>query len=80
MLWAWKGDYINLGTEAELGIYYGGGPQWLVNKRLALPMSLTLKYKGSTIITYNANAWWITGFNPRYQNASSSQLNCYFHN
>ena len=24
VLWAWKGDYINLGAGAELGIYTGG--------------------------------------------------------
>ena len=26
ILWAWKGDYLNLGAGAEMGIYYGGEP------------------------------------------------------
>ena len=30
-LWAWKGDYINLGAGAELGIYYYGA---MINKQI----------------------------------------------
>ena len=78
MLWAWKGDYVNLGAGAELGIYYGGGPQWFVNKDLAMPMSLTLKYKGSNIISYSTNTWWITGFNPKYPNKNRDELTAIF--
>ena len=78
ILWIWKGDYLNLGAGAELGIYYGGGPHWLVDKSLSMPMSLTLKYKGRTIISYSANAWWITGFNPFVQDASVSKLTAIF--
>jgi RHS repeat-associated protein len=48
--WAWKGDYLNLGAGAELGIYVNsnwqiGGNEidhWLVDTSLALPMSMTL--------------------------------------
>lgn len=78
IFWAWKGDYLNLGAGAELGIYYGGGPLWLVDKSLAMPMSLTLKYKGRTIISYSANTWWITGFNPEEQDAIASKLTAIF--
>jgi len=78
MIWAWKGDYINLGAGAEIGIYYGGGPQWHVNKSLAMNMSMTLKYKGSTIISYSATTWWLTGFNPRYLNVNSKNLTATF--
>ena len=74
ILWAWKGDYINLGAGAELGIYYGGEPHWFVDKNLAMPMQLNLKYKGKTIIDYSATTWWITGFNPDYLNVDANDL------
>lgn len=49
--WAWKGDYLNLGVSAELGI---GSltPQWIVDKeKLILPMSLRLEDKeGNTLM------------------------------
>ncbi|MFR7761913.1 MAG: RHS repeat-associated core domain-containing protein [Eubacterium sp.] len=74
ILWAWKGDYINLGAGAELGIYYGGGPHWKVNKKLAMSMVMTVSYKNKTIISYSKKTWWITGFNPKYQNAKAKNL------
>ncbi len=75
IFWAWKGDYLNLGAGAELGIYYGGGWHWFVDTRLALKMTLNLKYRGRTIITYYpGKVWWITGFNPYYQNVYAGQL------
>lgn len=75
IFWAWKGDYLNLGAGAELGIYYGGGPHWLVDSKLALKMTLTLKYNGRTIIKYNpGKVWWLTGFNPYYQNVKANKL------
>ena len=40
-----EGGYINLGAGAELGIYYGGGPHWFVDKGLAQQMELCLVYK-----------------------------------
>ena len=74
MLWAWKGDYINLGAGAELGIYYGGNPHWLVDKKLAMDMTLKLKYGGKEIIDWSERTWWITGFNPKYLNKKASDL------
>ena len=56
ILWAWKGDYLNLGAGAELGIYYGGkdiNSFWKVDKSLAMPMTLTLKHKTKGIIVDN---------------------------
>ena len=78
ILWVWKGDYLNLGAGAELGIYYGGGPHWFVDRNLAMPMSLTLKYEGITKISYSAKAWWITGFNPFVQDINVSRLTAIF--
>ena len=78
VLWAWKGNYINLGAGAELGIYYGGEPHWRVDKNLSLDMSMTLQYKGAKIISYSAKTWWITGFNPKYLNVNASDLKVNF--
>ena len=74
IIWVWKGDYINFGTGAELGIYYGGEPHWRVDRSLALPMSLTLQHKGATIISYDETTWWLTGFNPNVSGARPGDL------
>jgi len=86
MLWAWKGDYVNLGAGAELGIYYGGaGGHWLVDKSLAMKMAMFVEYTGyknnqSFLIAYTPTEkqWWITGFNPKYQNVNAGDLTVYF--
>lgn len=44
-IWAWKGDYINLGAGAELGIYVGEGPHLFVDKSVAMPMQMLLSKK-----------------------------------
>ena len=74
ILWLWVGDYINLGAGAEAGIYYGGGPVWLVNSDIAMSMSMDLCYQGDNIISYSAKTWWLTGFNPAYSNVSADDL------
>ena len=81
ILWAWKGDYINLGAGAELGIYYGGTDKdshWKVKKSLAMPMTLTLnhKTKGIVVNNWSDNTWWITAFNPKkeFQNSKADEL------
>ena len=78
IIWMWKGDYINLGAGAELGIYTGGEPHWHVDKRLAMTMYVELRYNGATIISHSDYTWWITGFNPKYQNKSASSLTAIF--
>lgn len=38
-------------------------------------MTLNLKYNGRTIINYIAGTvWWLTGFNPYYQNVKANRL------
>ena len=83
MFWAWKGDYLNLGSGAEMGIYTRmvikgtATDHWLVDTSLAMPMTLTLKgNKGNTIVNYNPSEkqWWITGFNPYCQDVQASNL------
>ena len=88
MLWAWKGDYLNLGAGAEMGLYSRmtigvlNTPHWLVDdKSLAVFTSLLLKDdKGNTIADYNPSAkeWWITSFNPSYQNIKANTLTATF--
>ena len=80
VFWAWKGNYINLGAGAELGIYHGGGPHWKVDKGLAMEMSMSLKYKGKEIISYKEKTWWLTGFNPKreYLDVTANQLSVKF--
>ncbi|ORX45935.1 hypothetical protein BCR36DRAFT_585407 [Piromyces finnis] len=86
ILWAWKGDYINLGAGAELGIYYGGSSKnshWKVKKSLAMPMTLTLTHKTKgTIVNqwdnWGKDAWWITAFNPKYRNVKAGDLTAIF--
>jgi hypothetical protein len=78
MIWAWRGDYLNLGAGAELGIYtqsiipghYNTSPE------LAIPMKLGLMDKnGNMIIQRGASDnWWVTGFNPRYLDANPADL------
>ena len=87
IFWAWKGDYLNMGAGAEMGIYYGGGPHWLIDTKLAMHMTLTLQHKGTTIISWNPQkddsykwdkVWWVTGFNPNYMNVQASDLTAVF--
>ncbi len=82
-LWSWKGDYFNLGAGGETGIYKGTGYQTQSATDHALPMKLTVKdpVTGKYIVNYSSldidtinndggkvgNQWWITGFNPNFQ-------------
>ncbi|BCN29442.1 hypothetical protein bsdtb5_07370 [Anaeromicropila herbilytica] len=48
---------------------------WLVDRSLALPMTLKLTdKKGHKIVNYKPHGkkWWITGFNPYYQNVKAT--------
>ena len=81
--WAWKGDYLNLGAGAELGIYTRLNvlnhetDHWLVDTNLALPMTMNLTDKnGNLIANYSPTdpQWWITSFNPYYQKMQACDL------
>ena len=79
VIWTWKGDYINMGAGAEMGIYTGGGPHWQVDKSLAMSKCMQLQYNGETIIKrYRDYTWWITGFHPGYLNKSQKNLTATF--
>jgi RHS repeat-associated protein len=90
ILWAWKGDYLNLGAGAELGIYSNKSglagkiplsspidDHWLVDTSLAMSMSLTLNDRNGNELFHYApeeKQWWITGFDPYLQNVQASDL------
>ena len=87
IFWAWKGDYLNLGAGAELGIYSKESSllglvdvtspiseHWLVDISLAMPMTMSLNYNGKEIANYSEEHWWITSFNPYHQNVNANDL------
>jgi hypothetical protein len=87
ILWAWKGDYLNLGAGAEMGIYQqvpkiisGDADLWYVNKILAMEMTMTLSYDGTELFKHNpkTNQWWITGFDPKHMDVNPSKLEASF--
>ena len=43
-IWVWKGDYINLGAGAEMGIYLGDQGHRTVDTNLAMKMALIVRY------------------------------------
>ena len=51
---------------------------WVVNKDLSLPMTLTLADTDGNVIIDNYspkdNQWWITGFNPEYTDMMQENL------
>ena len=78
-LWLWKGDYWNLHSGAEIGLYQSPKKQSGVDHYEAidfeLPMTLSLynyrsKYDIENIFSWSPeiNQWWITGFNPKFKN------------
>lgn len=82
ILWAWKGDYFNLGAGGELGIYSNYiNIHSLAETRNPIYSKLQVFYKGKRIIKYHPSylCWWITGFNPKIQyikTANDLSLKC----
>jgi hypothetical protein len=88
VIWAWKGDYINLGAGAELGIYYNGGTElqftgqekiyhWYTGKDYKMPMTLRLEdSEGTQLFDWapEEKNWWITGFDPQHQGVYAENL------
>ena len=76
----WKGDYINLGSSAEVGIYKESAipGHWLTSTENAMPMSLKLQEidSGKVLFDYHPseNQWWINGFDPSHQYANADNL------
>lgn len=84
IIWLWKGDYVNLGAGLEIGFYkrFKYAPMfWYVSKKVTLKMTIKLIISDTIIIDWNANdvsQWWITGFNPKYQDYLASEMTGYY--
>ncbi len=84
-IWTWRGDYLNLGSGAEIGIYqnphdFFGVIQWDVAD-FRLPMTLNLyNYYGKNQIENIfcwapiEKQWWITGFNPNIKPVAKNMV------
>lgn len=86
VIWTWYGNYLNLGSGAEIGIYdnphisLGGIQQWDAAD-FTLPMTLNLYnyYSQDNIENIfcwapNEEQWWITGFNPKFLNPDVTKM------
>ncbi len=84
VLWMWKGDYWNLQSGTEIGLYryngdYSGTKQYDVID-FEVPMKLYLYYNEggsySNVFSWEPTdyQWWITGFNPDYREANPSKM------
>ncbi|MCM1090667.1 MAG: DUF4474 domain-containing protein [Butyrivibrio sp.] len=82
-LWLWKGDYWNLNSGAEIGLYVDSGKDLgsdLIHYHaidFEVPMTLSLyNYYGvdhiNNIFSWvpDKEQWWITGFSGTYPNAN----------
>jgi Domain of unknown function (DUF4474) len=81
ILWAWHGDYLNIGAGCELGFYSRDKSilskepldHYFVDQNLSIPMQLYLYnyYSSSNIDSIYSwqpteKQWWITGFDPEH--------------
>ncbi len=87
VLWIWRGDYLNLGGGAEMGIYktitvpWAQGYHWdAVDFELPMTLSLYDYSKHSenpdTIFRWTPkdDQWWITGFKPDFTNPQKDKM------
>ena len=87
VIWAWRGSYLNLGSGAEIGVYTNphtlpvvGIEQWdVVNFTLPMTLNLYNYYSKNDIENIfcwapNAEQWWITGFNPEFDDPNVSKM------
>ena len=78
VLWMWRGDYINFGAGAEMGLYSGGPNHWAtgIMGGHMLPMSIVVYENGERFIDYAPPEphWWITGFDPSRQGVSDQDI------
>ena len=80
IIWMWKGDYVNLGSGAEVGIYKESviPGHYLTGKENSMPMSLKLQEidSGEVLFDYHPTEyqWWINGFDASSQNVYASNL------
>lgn len=86
-IWMWKGDYWNLQSGAEIGLYIydrtvSDNKQYdAINFEIPMKLSLFNYYRDTTgrvDCLYNweptEEQWWITGFNPNYNDANPEYM------
>ena len=78
VLWVWRGDYLTLGSGAEIGLYkkrdntsYNIEHWDAVDFEVPMTLNLYNYYSANNIEHVFSwkpenNQWWITGFNPNY--------------
>ena len=78
VLWVWRGDYLTLGSGAEMGLYKKRAntsyniEHWdAVDFEVPMTLNLYNYYSANNIEHVFSwkpenNQWWITGFNPNY--------------
>ena len=84
ILWSWKGDYWNLQSGAETGLYVYNrtvnGTKHYDVVPYELPMTLSLyntndnNIKNVFFWAPNEPQWWVTGFNPYYTEADPDKM------
>ncbi|MDD3137763.1 MAG: DUF4474 domain-containing protein [Lachnospiraceae bacterium] len=87
IVWSWRGNYLNLGSGAEIGLYQNPHILPIVNieqwdkSDILLPMTLNLyNYCGENNIDNifcwapNKEQWWITGFNPDFDTPDYTKM------
>jgi hypothetical protein len=75
-----------MGAGAELGLYSQDVPldqvgfHWNADPDVALPMSMTLDYRGAQVGSYSPeeDQWWCTTFVPTVQDPAKSDLTATF--
>jgi hypothetical protein len=75
---AWKGNYMNMGVGAEIGIYYntsGGKHYKAAESGDQATMYFTLKHGSELLFSRGPmRHWWLTGFRPGIGTISKSEL------
>jgi len=85
VLWMWKGDYWNLGSGAEIGIYYdpdsieGIDHYDVIDFELPMTLGLYNCYGEDNIeCIFNwapsVKQWWVTGFNPEFDEPNCNDM------
>uniref|UniRef100_I5ASF0 RHS repeat-associated core domain protein n=1 Tax=Eubacterium cellulosolvens (strain ATCC 43171 / JCM 9499 / 6) TaxID=633697 RepID=I5ASF0_EUBC6 len=85
-LWTWKGDYLNLGTGMEEGIYKASNPGgktnvndiafWDCMRDNPTTMEMVMIDKNGRVLAYAPEKahWWATAFNPYEYNLGKKAL------
>lgn len=82
-LWFWKGEYMNLGSGGECGLYKGNARQkGTFGQNYVkcatdheVPMKMAVDYGNGNVTNYaDESTWWITSFNSNEREISSNDI------